>query len=144
MATDPGTIEFLLDQLGPRAPRYATRRMFGEYCLYREGRPIALVCDDTLFVKDTAEGRAAIAEAMAVELGPPYPGAKPHLRIGQDTWDDGDWLVDVLERTAAALPLPKPKAPGKKTKPAAKTKSGGASAKKARPSKSTSKTKPTP
>ena len=110
MATDPATIDFLLDQLGARAARYSSRRMFGEYCLYRDGLPVALVCDDVLFVKDTDDGRAAMAASMPVEFGPPYPGAKPHLRITPDRWDDGDWLAGVLDRTAAALPPPKPRA----------------------------------
>ena len=110
MATDPATLDFLFDQLGARAARYSSRRMFGEYCLYREGLPVALVCDDVLYVKDTVDGRAATAESMPPEFGPPYPGAKPHLRITPDRWDDGDWLARVLERTAAALPPPRPRA----------------------------------
>lgn len=112
MATDPGTIDFLLDQLGPRAARYSARRMFGEFCLYRDGLPIALVCDDILFVKDTDDGRRAVAAGMTPEYAPPYPGAKPHLVLAPDRWDDGDWLHDVLGRTAAALPPQKPRKPG--------------------------------
>ncbi len=60
MATDPATIEFLVDQLGQRGASFGTKRMFGEYCLYREGLPVAFVCDDVLFVKDTPAGREAI------------------------------------------------------------------------------------
>ncbi len=111
MATDPGTIDFLFDQLGPRAAHWSTKRMFGEYCLYRDGLPVAFVCDDVLFVKDTADGRDAVAAAMPPEFGAPYPGAKPHLRIAPDRWDDGDRLLDVLERTAAALPPRRPRGP---------------------------------
>lgn len=124
MATDATTIDFLLDQLGPRRARYSTRRMFGEYCLYRDGLPVAFVCDDVLFLKDTLDGRAAVATAMTPEYGPPYPGAKPYLRVSPDRWDDSDWLYEVLERTAAALPPPKarnprPRAAGKPLKAAA-------------------------
>ncbi|TZF90566.1 TfoX/Sxy family protein [Cognatilysobacter lacus] len=124
MATDPGTIEFLLDQLGKRDAVFSAKRMFGEYCLYRAGVPVAFVCDDQLFVKDTAPGRAAIASQMSVETGPPYPGAKLYLRVSPDAWDDGDWLRKVLDVTAAALPAPKPKAmkPAKAT--GAPTKAG--------------------
>ena len=117
MATDPATVEFLLDQLGPRAASFSTRRMFGEYCLYREGRPVAFVCDDVLFVKDTPAGRAVIAETAPPEFGPPYPGAKLYLRLAPDAWDDGEWLRRVLDATAAALPEA---APRKRAKPAAK------------------------
>lgn len=126
MATDPGTIDFLLDQLGPRAARYSTRRMFGEYCLYREGLPVALVCDDVLFVKDTDGGRAAVAGSAALEFASPYPGARPHLRIAPDGWDDGDWLDHVLERTAAALPPAKPRKARAAATPAAAKPTKGA------------------
>lgn len=124
MATDPGTIDFLVDQLGPRRADYSTKRMFGEYCLYRDGLPVAFVCDDALFVKDTPAGRDAIASAVEPTFGPPYPGAKPYLRLAPDLWDDGDWLVRVLEATAAALPRPRPRAPkrGDAAKPASKSK----------------------
>jgi len=104
MSTDAATVAFLLDQLGAA---FSVRRMFGEYCLYRDGRPVALVCDDTLYVKDTAAGRDAIAAAMAPEFAPPYTGARPHLRLAPDRWEDGDWLRRVLDVTAAALPPPK-------------------------------------
>lgn len=114
MATSQDTIDFLLDQLGGGA--FRTRRMFGEYALYHGDRVIALVCDDTLFVKDTPSGRAAIERSTAVELGAPYPGAKLHLRVTPDAWDDGDWLRRIADATAEALPAPRPKAAKGKAK----------------------------
>jgi TfoX/Sxy family transcriptional regulator of competence genes len=111
MATDPATIEFLIDQLGRRGARFTTKRMFGEYCVYRDGLPVAFVCDDVLFVKDTPAGRAAIEAGAPLEFGPPYPGAKLYPKLAPDTWDDRDWLRRVLDETAAALPAPKPKRP---------------------------------
>lgn len=111
MATDAVTIDLLLERLGTRGASYTTRRMFGEYCLYREGLPVALICDDILFVKDTAEGREEVARGCLVEFGPPYPGARPHLRLSPDTWDDGEWLRHVLDVTARSLPPPKPRKP---------------------------------
>ncbi|AXK71956.1 hypothetical protein DWG18_06435 [Lysobacter sp. TY2-98] len=123
MATDPGTVEFLLDQLGTRGASYSTRRMFGEYCLYREGAPVAFVCDDVLFIKDTSAGRASMTAAGVLDFGPPYPGAKDYLRLPPDGWDDGDWLRKLLDATAAELPVPRAKgAPrAKKTAAAKKT-----------------------
>ena len=120
MATDPGTIDFLLDQLGRRRGAYSTKRMFGEYCLYREANPVAFVCDDVLFLKDTPAGRAAIEAATPLQFGPPYPGAKLYLRLAPDLWDDGEWLARVLDATADALPAPKPrKAPRRPSTPPA-------------------------
>ncbi|WP_456952665.1 TfoX/Sxy family protein [Lysobacter sp. HA35] len=119
MATDPGTIEFLMDQLGTRGASYSTRRMFGEYCLYREGLPVAFVCDDVLFVKDTPAGRDAMTAAGVLAFGPPYPGAKDYLRLPPDGWDEGQWLRGLLDATAAALPAPRVKKSDGATKPAA-------------------------
>ncbi|HZX80707.1 MAG TPA: TfoX/Sxy family protein [Lysobacter sp.] len=132
MATDPGTIEFLLDQLDRRRGAYSTKRMFGEYCLYRDALPVALVCDDVLFVKDTPAGREAIASATALQFGPPYPGAKLHLRLAPDLWDDGEWLMRVLDATADALPPPRPR---KAARPATPPPAGDGTAKKPAPKK---------
>jgi TfoX/Sxy family transcriptional regulator of competence genes len=106
MATDRGTIDVLLEQ-SARAGRMSARKMFGEYALYCDGKVVALVCDDRLFVKPTAAGRALIA---APAEGFPYPGAKPWLLVSGDLWDDADWLAALIRATAEALPPPKPKA----------------------------------
>ncbi len=105
MATDRGTIDFLLDQLAALGEA-SVRKMFGEYCLYLSGRPVGLVCDDQLYLKPTAAGRAMQREAVE---GSPYPGAKPHLLITPDQWEDAEWLCDIVRATARELPPPKPK-----------------------------------
>ena len=80
--------------------------MFGEYCLYLAGKPVALVCDDRLFLKPTNAGRAKLQQVVE---GSPYPGAKPHLLIGGELWEEREWLCDLVQATARELPLPKPK-----------------------------------
>ena len=57
MSTRPETLAFLLDQLGDW-PGLRTRRMFGEYCVYVDDKPVAFVRDDLLFVKPTPAGQA--------------------------------------------------------------------------------------
>ncbi len=104
MATDRRTIDFLIDQLASAA--VSAKPMFGEYGLYCDGRMVAMVCDDRLFVKPTAAGRDF---AGAVEEAAPYPGAKPCLVIDSDRWDEADWMADLVRISAAALPLPKPR-----------------------------------
>ena len=111
MATTQSTIDFLLDQLsGAGTP--SAKKMFGEYCLYLAGKPVGLVCDDQLFLKPTKAGQAMLD---AVVEGSPYPGAKPHLLITADHWEDAGWLCELVRATARELPLPKPKT--KKPKP---------------------------
>ena len=110
MATGQNTVNFLLDQLAALGEA-TTKKMFGEYCLYLSGKPVGLVCDDQLYLKPTRAGRTLLANAVE---GAPYPGAKPHLVITPDQWEDSEWLCDLVRATAKELPVPKPKA--KKTK----------------------------
>jgi DNA transformation protein len=111
MATDKNTIDFLCDQLS-RLGGISTKKMFGEYCLYLEGKPVGLVCDDQLYLKPTKAGVSLIAKVVEAA---PYPGAKPHLLITPDQWEDAEWLCELVRATDRELPLPKPKI--KKPKP---------------------------
>jgi len=105
MATQRSTIEHLLEQAAG-AGAVSARPMFGEYGLYLDGRMVASVCDDRLYLKPTARGRALAGPAPEA---PPYPGAKPQLLIEADRWDDADWLAELLRATVADLPAPKPR-----------------------------------
>ncbi|MES2074192.1 MAG: TfoX/Sxy family protein [Pseudomonadota bacterium] len=107
MASKQGTVDYLLDQMGP-AGAIAAKRMFGEYGLYCDGRFFALVCDDQLYLKPTAAGREWLG---AVVEAPPYPGASNWLLVDGERWDDGAWLSRLAGLTAAALPPPAPKKP---------------------------------
>lgn len=107
MATSPNTIAFLLDQLSG-AGDVSAKKMFGEYCLYLAGKPVGLVCDDQLYLKPTKAGQVLLQRVVE---GSPYPGAKPHLLITADQWEEAEWLCDLVRATAKELPLPKPKKP---------------------------------
>lgn len=109
MATDRKTVDYILDQMA-NAGAVSAKPMFGEYGVYCDGKMVAIVADDQLFIKPTAAGRALAPDA---ELAPPYPGAKPSLLIEAERWDDADWLANLVRATASELPLPKPK-PAKK------------------------------
>jgi TfoX/Sxy family transcriptional regulator of competence genes len=106
MASDPGYVEYVLDQIGP-LPGLAHKRMFGEYGLWLDAKIVAIVCDDQFLLKPTAAGRALLGgDPPGV---PPYPRAKPWLLV--EDLDDGESLRALLRATADALPAPKlPKA----------------------------------
>lgn len=104
MATDQEFIEFLADQM-EAAGEISFKKMFGEYALYCNGKVVALVCNNQLFVKPTDGGRAHIVEIVAA---PPYPGAKDYFLI-EDAFEDRDWISDLIRITAQSLPIPKPK-----------------------------------
>lgn len=103
MASHAETVDWLVGQMA-EAGAISARKMFGEYGVYCDGVFFGVICDDTLFVKDTDAGRALIA---APDLAPPYPGARPHLRIGAELQEDTQALAALLRATVAALPVKK-------------------------------------
>ncbi|MFM2067736.1 MAG: hypothetical protein RLZZ584_2645 [Pseudomonadota bacterium] len=107
MSTDASFVEYLHDQLAG-AGAITFRRMFGEYAMYCDTKVVALVCDNQLFLKPTAAGRALLGDAAREGL--PYPGARPWLLIG-DELEDRPLLARLVRATAADLPLPAPKQP---------------------------------
>ena len=109
MASRQTIVDYILEQIAS-AGDVSARKMFGEYAIYAGGKTVALVCDDKLFVKPTAAGKAF---ATPFEEGFPYPGAKPWLLIPEEKWDDHKWLTRLIQITASELPLPKLKRPRK-------------------------------
>ncbi len=106
MATKQSTVDHILDQLSA-IDSVSARKMFGEYALYAEGKVVALICDDQLFVKITDEGKKYVGKNY--EEGEAYPGAKPSMLIDEDLIDDREWLTELIEITAQYAPAPKSK-----------------------------------
>ncbi len=104
MATSPEAMEFILDKLGDRE-RFSVRRMFGEYALYADGKTVAFICDDTLFVK-IVPASASLEEVC--EQGEAYPGSKPYYVVGEDQLDTIEDLPGILYDIAATIPAKKP------------------------------------
>lgn len=100
MGSKETTVAYILEQAGSNL---GARKMFGEYGLYLNGKMVALVCDDQLYVKPTQSGRAFLGSPVEA---PPYPSAKPCFMIPGDRWDDGSWLAELLSITASELPPP--------------------------------------
>lgn len=104
MASDQTFVDFVCGQ-AEGAGSVSARKMFGEFAVYLDGKLVALICDNQLFVKPTGAGRTMIG---VPDEAPPYPGAKPHFRItGQ--LDDREWVAHLISATARELPVPKPK-----------------------------------
>ncbi|MEO7115476.1 MAG: TfoX/Sxy family protein [Caldimonas sp.] len=105
MASEPDFAEYVFAQIG-LGPEITYRKMFGEYAVYLNGTVVAFVCDNQLYVKPTAQGRALLGRAAEHS---PFPGAKPYFRI-DDELDQRELIQRLLRATALAAPLPKPKA----------------------------------
>ena len=102
-------VEYVTDQVDDSC-NLTHRMMFGGCTLYLDGKVVALVCGDQLFVKPTRAGRDFIANVVEA---PAYPGAKNSFLI-EDQIDDGEWLTKLLTVTAAELPVPRARKKKKK------------------------------
>ena len=102
MATSLDFIEYVCEQISSvGAIRY--KKMFGEYMVYVNEKPILLVCDNTVFVKILE----CISEKMKdAEKGFPYDGAKEHYILDIDNSEFSKEVITLLE---PVIPLPKPK-----------------------------------
>ena len=104
--TDPSTVDFILDQTSS-AGKVSARKMFGEYALYCNDKVVGLICNDTLYIKITPQGKAHLGPNY--QEGHAYPGAKPSMVIGGDLIENRDWITTLITLTAKNLPKPKPK-----------------------------------
>jgi TfoX/Sxy family transcriptional regulator of competence genes len=101
MASDQSFVEFVVDQMGS-AGGITYKKMFGEYAIYCDGKVVALVCGNQLFVKPTEGGRAYIGDGVEAA---PYPGAKLHFLM-EDSLDDREWISGLIKVTAKELVIP--------------------------------------
>ncbi len=100
MATNLDFAQYVCEQIAPSGcVRY--RKMFGEYMVYVNEKPILMVCDNTVFVKV----RGVLSDLLGEnEIGMPYEGAKPHYIIDADDREQLQAVVNLLEPLTA---LPK-------------------------------------
>lgn len=102
MSTNLDFVEFICEQIeGTGVIRY--RKMFGEYMVYVNDKPILLVCDNTVFIKELDCLSVLMKD---VEKGFPYKGAKEHYILDIDNADFAKEVILILE---PMTPLPKPK-----------------------------------
>lgn len=102
MATTENFINYVCDNLkGIGEIRY--KKMFGEYMVYLNDKPVIIVCDNTAFVKKLD----CIAEKMKdAEIGTPYKGAKEHYILDIDNAEFSKSIVTEIEKVT---PVPKKK-----------------------------------
>lgn len=104
MSSDKNFVDFIVDQI-KGAGDITYRKMFGEYAIYSDGKVVALICDNQLFLKPTKGGKDYIG---SVTEAPPYPGAKMYYLI-EDKFEDQRWLSELIRITADELPEAKGK-----------------------------------
>ncbi len=106
MASKQETVDFLIEQMSG-VGKITARKMFGEYAMYCDGKIVALVCDDRLFIKPTEAGRLYLGDEY--DEAPAYPGSKLYQHISGEKWDNAEWLSGLIRAIMPELPEPKPK-----------------------------------
>ena len=94
MATGVDFIEFVCEHIrGDYIVRY--KKMFGEYMVYVNDKPILLVCDNCVFVKKLPQVESLLSEA---ETGIPYNGSKEHYILDMENAELVEKVIPILER----------------------------------------------
>lgn len=102
MATTNEYIEYVCEQInGIGNIRY--KKMFGEYMVYVNDKPVIIVCDNTAFVKQLDNIKDKMKEA---ETGYPYKGAKEHYVLDID---NADFCKSIVTQIEKVTPVPKPR-----------------------------------
>lgn len=99
MATSIDFINYICEQInGVGEIRY--RKMFGEYLIYVNEKPLITVCDNTAFVKKLD----VISDLMeGAETGFPYKGAKEHYILDIDNKELSKTVIEKVEKVTPML-----------------------------------------
>ena len=97
MASHRDFVDYVAEQLR-EAGVIRAKRMFGEYGLFCDGTFFAVICDDQLFIKITAQGEMAFPD---LPKAPPYKGAKDAFAV--EDVDDPTMAVELTRITCEAL-----------------------------------------
>ena len=102
MATTTSFVNYVCEQLNSiGAIRF--RKMFGEYMIYVDDKPVVIVCDNIAYVKKLPCIEEMMGEA---ETGNPYKGAKEHYVLDID---NAVFVQKVVGKLVEVTPRPKSK-----------------------------------
>lgn len=102
MATTNEFINYVCEQLSGIG-NVTYKKMFGEYMVYVNSKPILTVCENTVYIKklDVIE-----SDMQDADVGFPYKGAKEHYILDID---NAEFSKMIVSKTESVTPLPKRK-----------------------------------
>ena len=100
MASDIDFVNFVMDQLNG-VGIITSKKMFGEYMVYVNQKPIIGICNNTAYIKMLDCIKTLCKNN---EKGFPYDGAKEHYVLDIDNKDKLKKIVMELEKV---IPIPK-------------------------------------
>ncbi len=98
MATSKEFADFVSEQVTSFGS-VRSRKMFGEYMVYINNKPVLLLCDNTVFVKMLPEIEGYMQNA---EKGYPYDGAKEHYILDIENTELLQSILPVFNRETNA------------------------------------------
>ena len=98
--SNPDLVQYIIEQAS-KAGEVSAKKMFGDYCLYCDGKSVGLICDDYLYLKPLKQLEPLLHESDR-QMQPPYEGAKPHYVITDV--DDRDYVSMLVQAVAELLP----------------------------------------
>lgn len=100
MATSINFIDYVCEQLETLGDiKY--KKMFGEYMIYYNDKPVIIVCDNIAYVKKLDCIKRYMKQA---KVGFPYKGAKEHYILDIDNSDFSKKIIMEIEKVT---PVPK-------------------------------------
>ena len=100
MACSEEFIDFVYSQIKDTGTVRA-KKMFGDWMIYVDEKPIVIACDNICFVKMLPAVRDMMADALT---GYPYDGAKPHYILDIEHREKA---VEVIRALLPVIPYPK-------------------------------------
>lgn len=100
MSSSSEYIDFICDCIR-ECGEIRSRKMFGDYSIYVDDKPLLTVCDNTVFVKILP-----VTDEIMIgkEKGFPYDGAKEHYILNVE---DKELTVKVVSALKEVIPVPK-------------------------------------
>ena len=102
MASDIDFVNYVMDQIKD-AGQTTCKKMFGEYMVYVNQKPVILICDNTAFVKKLDCVQPLLENC---ETGRPYNGAREHYILDVD---DREQMFEAVNELEKVIPVPKKK-----------------------------------
>jgi len=102
MASSLDFIEYVCDQIAGTG-MVTFRKMFGEYMVYVNAKPILLICNNTVYIKMQDCIRDVMKNA---DTDAPYNGAKLHYILDIDNAELSRQVIRILEPITS---IPKPR-----------------------------------
>ena len=103
MPTTKDFVDYVLDQVGNDIGALFVKRMFGEYLIYINEKPLLFLFNDTVYVKLKPEIEELTQDYVR---GEPFPGAKNWIVIDIDNSTMFQRIASILEKVTP-VPIPK-------------------------------------